>query len=219
MNSLINKISHKIAVSAGLDEEREKVIAYGMLALCQVIIIFLFAFFVGFVTKTIAECILICITVGSLRKFTGGVHANSMLGCILVSISSIAVMALLSRYILARYIPWGISGAVIFIIFAVSFFIVYKKAPVDSANKPIKNPEKIERLRKNSRIFVSLLFIITAVIFTINVNYGYIELLSICYSIVLAVLWQSLTLTKGFRVISDYCVSLHNKIFKRRKED
>lgn len=219
MQRLINKLSHKIADSNGFDEEKEKVIAYGMAALCQMIVIFLFAFLVGFITQTIAECLFIYIIVGSLRKFTGGVHANSMLSCILVSIASITVMAVLSRYVMAWYIPYNISGIILCIIFGISFFIVYKKAPVESANKPIKKPEKIKRLRKNSRIFIAFLFIITAVIFMLYLNYNYIWLISISYSIAFAVFWQSLTLTKGFRIISDYCVSLHNKIFKCRKED
>lgn len=219
MQRLINRISHKIAVSNDLDEEKEKVIAYGMTALWQMIIIFFLAFSVGFITHTIAECLFIYMTVGFLRKFTGGAHAKSMFGCILVSISSIAVMAVLSRYVMAWYIPYNASGIIICIAFGLSFFIVYKKAPVDSVNKPIKNPEKIKKLRKNSRNFVAFSFIITIVIFMLYLNYNYIWLISISYSIAFAVFWQSLTLTKGFRAISDYCVSVHNKILEYRKED
>jgi accessory gene regulator protein AgrB len=55
-------------------------------------------------------------------------------------------MAAVSRWLLAAiYVPIIMAAALV-IVFGLSFFIVYKFAPVDSPNKPIRTEKKKKRM-------------------------------------------------------------------------
>lgn len=66
-----------------------------------------------------------------LRRFTGGYHANSYLGCFV----SLQAMMLLG-FALQRLFCSGLSAAVVYGMLAVSLLLVYLLAPIDHANKP-----------------------------------------------------------------------------------
>ena len=203
MEQLTKRAAHFVAHRQQLDSEKEAVIAYGMLALSQMLVILLFAVVWGLLTGTFWECVIVYIAVGALRKSTGGAHARTMAGCILMSVTTMSTMAVVSRYVLApRLTPW-LMLVLTAVLYTLCFLIVWKKAPVDSPNKPIRNPEKVKRLRKSSFLLLAafcgislLLAILTFYIDSATFMINSADLYSVNCALVLALGWQSLTLTK-----------------------
>lgn len=198
MTKQVSKLAHLIAKNSNLNEEQEAVIAYGMLASLQMVVILLVVVAAGLIFNCLWECICIYLAVGIFRKFTGGVHGKSMGQCILVSTLSITAMAVIAKYVMAAFFaPWA-QIAFIAATFITVYIITFIKAPVDSPNKPITKPEKIKRLRISAFIYISLLLVICVFLSYLGVRYSAALAAGISYCVCLSLLWQSATLTPLF---------------------
>ncbi len=195
MERSIHKAAHFVAQHQQMSDEQEAVIAYGMTALCQMLMILLFTVIWGLLTKTIVESLIVYAVVGGFRKFTGGVHAKTLWGCIAVSVITISLMSVLSRYVLAPQMTSSIMLTAILILFGLVFSIVWRRAPVESPNKPIRKPEKIKRLRIGSLIILSVLMTVCILVSVIAASINSLVLYSLIWSMILALLWQGFTLT------------------------
>ncbi len=191
---LASKLADRIAVQQGLDKEKQSVIKYGLIGLLQVVTLLIIIIFIGVITNSLYESLIIFLSVGFMRKSTGGAHSKTMGGCNTLSIISISLLALLSRYLFANPINSNINYGITLMIYALGYLIFYLRVPVDSPNKPIVKQEKIRRLRKQSFIKLTLFLLLTvgAIYFAESNN----RLNSISSSIRIAILWHTLTLTE-----------------------
>ncbi len=198
MEKLVRKAAGRIARRQGLTGEQEAVVAYGLLAFTQMLVILVLAALFGLLTGTLASCLTVCLGVGALRKFTGGAHARTMGGCIAVSLLTMAVMALLSEYLLVRFLPPAALCGVSLAAYFPAFLLVWKRAPVASEKKPIRSADKIRRLRRGALVLltVCLLFTIALTAASVPGIRPPLLFLRIASALALAVLWQSLTLTR-----------------------
>lgn len=195
MQKWIRKAAHSLAAAQGADQSQEDVIAYGLTALCQIGAILLGALVIGLAAGMVWECLLIYLVVGTFRKCTGGAHAPSLLGCILTSLLTIGAMAGLARYLLApRLTP--LAASLCLLAFVWIWWIIIRRVPVDSPNKPIRRPEKIRRLRRQSFVYAGVCTLACA---GTAAAYWLRPLpttaLSVYASLILALCWQSFTLT------------------------
>lgn len=203
MEKLSQNISNIIAAKLNYDDEKRAVIQYGLAAIFQFIGIFVITSIIGLFAGFWIESMVIFLSVGMLRKSTGGAHSETFQGCMIISILSICVLSILARYLIPINYP-GIKYyivAFVLLAFTYSFFIIHKKAPIDSPNKPIKKPEKIKRLRRNSFITLFIYFIAAITLaFLADLT---IKNISVSLSITFATLWQVFTLSKaGFCFIN-----------------
>jgi accessory gene regulator B len=194
IESLAGKIADFLRVKLQLDEEKRDVIRYGLIGLLQVITLFLLITLIGVITGTLYESYIVFFTVGYLRKSTGGAHSSTMWGCNTVSVLSISLLAVSSRYLLGMPIEPILNYGSSVLLFITGLLIFIKYVPIDSPNKPIASPEKIKRLRRESFMKLLLFFLLTL----IAINRANIEVrfYSISMSIRLAIVWQIITLTK-----------------------
>lgn len=194
IESLAGKIADFLRMKLQLDEEKRDVIRYGLIGLLQVITLFLFITLIGVITGTLYESYIVFFTVGYLRKSTGGAHSSTMWGCNTVSVLSISLLAVSSRYLLGMPIEPILNYGSSVLLFITGLLIFIKYVPIDSPNKPIASPEKIKRLRRESFMKLLLFFLLTL----IAINRANIEVrfYSISMSIRLAIVWQIITLTK-----------------------
>jgi accessory gene regulator B len=205
-------MAEKIALQLNYDEDKRAVIAYGLTAMIQMITIFTVISVIGLLLHIWYECLVIYLSVGIIRKSTGGAHSKSMLGCIIVSVLSITGLSVISRYALGFTIPVYSNLAVLLLVFAIGLIVFYLRVPVDSPNKPIVRPEKIKRLRKQSFILLTVLFAISFILILLADKIT--RFYSIALSIRLAMLWQVLTLTKtGIKLLGLVDARI-NKIFE-----
>lgn len=194
MEQLAHDYAKKISTSLNYTSDQEAVIAYGLTAIFQMSTIALIITFCGLCFGFAYESIIIFLGVGLLRKATGGAHSKTLYGCLIISCLNITFLALLSRYIFFFNIqPWYYA-LVHTILFILCFVVIYKKAPVDSPNKPIKTASKIKRLRKQSFITVFIYYCILLLCLVLSRNNS--RFISIANSICLLTLWQTFTLTQ-----------------------
>ncbi len=193
MEQLAKKAADNIGKNLQYDSEKIAVVAYGLTAVFQMFIIFFVLSIIGLIGGFWTEGIIIFILVGLLRKSVGGAHSKTFTGCVTYSIFFISLMAFLSHYLAnpgLLYYFVAFSG----LSFAVSYFVIYKKAPVDSPNKPIQREEKIKCLRINAFITITIYLVAVAILYYFSrenlrfSGYG--------ISITMAVLWQIFMLTE-----------------------
>lgn len=187
-------MAEKIAEQLDYDEERRDVVAYGLTAILQMLTIFILISVIGLLLHIWYESICIYLSVGMIRKSTGGAHSKSMGGCILISVLSISCLAIISRYILGFDVSIRLNVAALCVVFTIAFLVFYLRVPVDNPNKPIVRAEKVKRLRKQSFILLAVFFCLDFVLIL------FADSITRCYSIAaslrMAMLWQVLTLTK-----------------------
>lgn len=210
---LANKLADGIADQLSLGQERRSVIAYGLIGLLQVTTLFIVITIIGVLTSSLYESLIIFFSVGFIRKSTGGAHSRTMSGCNTISILTITMLAVLSKYILGN--PVNVSANIILTIavFAVGYAVFNLRVPVDSPNKPIVKPEKIKRLRKESFIKLSIFLLLTlGAILLAGTNERFY---SIASSLRVAIIWQSITLTKIGIMLLENLDLIVNRILKK----
>jgi accessory gene regulator B len=105
---------------------------------------------------------------------------------------------------------------IIIVVYALSFIAIFKLAPVDSPNKPIKTDKKKRRMRRGSFITLSVYFVLSILFLLLSLKYHNRGSLGI--SLLFGIIWQIFTLTKfGFYFLKKIDFSV-NKIFRIRKE-
>lgn len=194
MEKLAAQIAEHISTSMNYDHDRQEVIAYGLIALFQMTIIASAITIIGLVGGFWYEAAIIFLGAGFLRKSTGGAHAQTLLGCTLLSILFISALSALCRYILIHALPYYAAIPVLVVLITLCLFITYRKAPVDNPNKPITRPEKIKRLRKQS-IYTIIIYGLICVAFAV-LSQSFSRFGSLSYALLCAIMWQTFTLTR-----------------------
>ena len=202
IEDICKKISNNIAQELNLDDDKRAVINYGIFAFVQMAICIALVIIFGLIFNVVIEALIISFTISILRKSSGGVHASSSGKCAIIGTITSVGMGIISKHI---YVSFGLVSVVGSVVFIWSYYIVYKLAPVDSVAKPIKNIEKIKRLKKNSIVILSVYLIIIV----INILYFYfiknsiVLVYSLC--IYIGLLWQVFSLTKyGYLVVGKF---------------
>ena len=75
MEKIANKLAHNISLSLGFDDEKEAVVAYGLIAIIQITVIVLLVLFFGILISAPVEGLIVCFSASILRKYSGGAHA------------------------------------------------------------------------------------------------------------------------------------------------
>lgn len=203
-------ISNKLKRELNLDEDTRSIIEYGIFAFFHMLISILLVAVTGAIFNVMIEALIISFSGAILRKFSGGAHASTPTNCAIVGVLISVIPAYIVKNISLN------SNYIIFIgilIYFISFILIYKLAPVDSPNKPIKKEEKIKRLKRGSIIILSIYMIF--VIINISIYYVNNNNLSLVYStgIYIGTLWQVFTLTKYGHIIVDKIDSFFIIIF------
>lgn len=199
MEQFTDKLSKKIGLQLGYTKDQTEVLAYGLFGILQTILLFSVLALIGGLTKTFFQILTALLGGSVLRKQAGGAHASSPSACNIISIITCTSIALLSTFALN-----GIDRSYIiisvFIIYLICTIIIFRKAPVDSENKRIYDAIKRRKL-KNSSLAIG--FIFTSISISI-VSILDSQLFWQCsFSLCLAVLWQSISLTEtGSKVLT-----------------
>lgn len=211
---ICRSISYKLKKNLEIDEDKRSIIEYGLFAFLHMMISILLIFIVGAFFNVLIEALIISFVVAILRKFSGGAHASTPTNCAVIGVLISVLPAYLVQNISLKLNYMALLGIVIY---SIAFIIIYKLAPVDSVNKPIKKQTKIKRLKKGS-ITILLLYMIISIlniiIYTIN---GEDYMLLYCLCIYIGVVWQVLTLTKIGHYIVNIIDSLFIKIFNLKR--
>lgn len=210
IQQLCNKLSSKIVEHTEIGDKQQAVISYGLFAILHTLLALIVSLICAGLLGIIVPTLIITIVGMSLRKYSGGAHASKPIECMLISLAVTLGGGLYANRYLGGFYEIAIMGIVLFM---VSFYIVARRVPVDSAAKPITNPKKKKMLKKKSYLVLIVdLFLVILMSFTYQVK-GNTDMLSYTLCIYIGVGWQVFTLTKvGHQVIS-WVDFLFNKLF------
>lgn len=194
VESICKDISHKVGQELEYDKNKIAVINYGLFAFVQTIFSVLLVLIFGWIFNCLNEALIIAFSASILRKYSGGVHATTPLKCAIFGMILSVGMSIIVNNINISFKLVILIGVVIFII---SYYLIYKLAPVDSAAKPIRKVENIKRLKGSSILILTiyLAIIIFNIFWYLRSNEIRILKYSICIYIGLS--WQVFSLTES----------------------
>lgn len=152
MECLANKMAQWIAQNGGNEDSRE-VYAYGIECALNTLVTFGIILAVGAAADRIGITLVWFAFFLPLRHTSGGLHASSHIGCLVISLSVGIGCMFLSPYF---SMTWVIIAGLI-----ISFIIIFAYAPVIHPNHPV--PEnRIHKIRSTSRSIIVIESIVTA---------------------------------------------------------
>lgn len=196
METLSNNIATKITSELNMDNDRKEVIAYGIFALLQAFISISFTIILGYIFNVTIEALIILFIASILRKYSGGAHASSPSNCTLIGLTICIGQAVVISLIVNMWGNPSIILVLVLMIFVLSYYLLYKLAPVGSLLKPINKTEKKKRMKKKSLIVLSGYFLITIVMMVLYLNFQKSTFLVYALCISGGIAWQVFTLTK-----------------------
>jgi accessory gene regulator B len=200
MEKKAHEVAEKIGQQLNFSEEKRAVVAYGLIAIFEIFSILIIISVVGLLGHFFTESLIIFLGVGLLKKSTGGAHSDTMFGCIFISSFSISFLAMLSKYVFYFDIAGTVNIVVTAFIYTLCLLVFYIRVPVDSVNKPIRNPRKITKLRLQSVVLLTLYTALSVLIIVLTPSD--MTRNSILASLRLAILWQTTMITSaGIRFI------------------
>lgn len=207
-DKLANYLSKKLGNKNNSNEEEIAVLKYGIFIFIHTTMAIIATIFLGLLTNTTTEIIIISLVAFFLKRYSGGVHAKTPTRCILTGLILTLLMSELSILICNKL---DLKCLIIYIVVMLitSSVILYVKCPVASKDKPINSEEKILRLRKKTCHFICvciILIVLCLVVFKIY-NIKIYKTVAIC--IVNAIIMQSIMVTK----IGSKIIYLFNKLF------
>lgn len=187
------KTSNKLGKKLDKNNEEIAVINYGLFTILHTSLAIIVTMVVGLLTKTLIEIMTISITSAVLKRYSGGVHATSPERCTLIGVILAYILSYISISIMD--IDMSITILMIISIIGFSYYILYKKCPVPSKNKPLKKESTRKKLRKKAfnliNIYVVLIIISLSIYLINNVTIAK----SIALSMVLGIGLQVFVLT------------------------
>jgi len=126
--------------------EEKEIIEYGIEQGKNFILSIILVFLLGILFKTPVSSVVFLVMFIPLRKYAGGYHANSRLGCVLVSIASISCC-----FWLITKMKWS---SYYLLLAVVSILIIFFIAPVQNSKKILEEFERKIYKRKTRMILV-----------------------------------------------------------------
>ena len=218
IEQIAKKFSEKISAEITLNEDQKEVVAYGIVACLQTIFSFGLIVIFGLIFDVLPETLIIAFSISILRKYSGGAHASSPTVCAVIGTIIAVVLAAFVNYIVQPFLHIWVLIIIILITFTQAFCLIYRLAPVDSPQKPIKTAKKKHRL-KTASICVLLVYLLIIAINSfiyLKTNIMFFNIISFC--ICLGMTWQVFTLTRGGHLIFIYIDAIIKSHERRRNE-
>lgn len=212
----IEKISLNLSENLGdklnKNKEEKEVLNYGIFVVIHTLMGLIATVLIGIITGMIIEIIIIFITSSWFKRYTGGVHATTPEKCLLISSILSLILSLFCKYII-----FNININYIFIIgfFSIMtfYYIINKKCPVPSKNKPLKRENTRRKLRKKAFNLLNRYFILLIILYIIY-NFICIDIIkTIIISCILGIILQMIVLTEigeNFIIILDSSLNIFN---------
>ena len=209
MHFLAQKIAQRLTANSKqvVDED---VVRYGaevtLGAVFQISVFLLIAYLCGIFLEILG----ILFASAVLRRYSGGVHCSTYYSCTLSGLVTYLLLAYLLRYFSSEFF------IVYFTITAtLCYSIVYRFAPMDNPSNRINDLAKKRQLRFKSCIILTFILLLSFFLYSSG-YYVY------AVSLLLGLLWQSLTLTPGgelYIAAWDRFLLRIEKLIERRKHD
>lgn len=179
LKSIAEEITVALASNDIIKTDEMEAYTYGLELLIPKVILYAAILVVSLITDTFFSSVTFVVLLMGLRRYTGGFHCKTAETCLLFSFL-IYLLALLG-YEFVQYIPNIVCG----ISSLVSAVIVLIFAPVEDANRPLEESEKVQYRQK---AMIALSIILSLEMIALFFRFDTISYLSSCSLTVNAVL-------------------------------
>ncbi|MDZ4992707.1 accessory regulator AgrB [Clostridium perfringens] len=212
IENISKAVAEKVSNELNYDNERKEVIQYGTYALIQTLISIISVLILGLIFNIALEALIFLFTASILRKYSGGAHSESSNVCTLLGIIiSICVGFLIkSSFFVNMDFEFIIFAGIVAFVFA--YFIIFKYAPVDTPNKPIKTEKKKKRMKKGSLKILTIYLFIVLLNIILYYNSDVVFAKQVILSVLFGIAWQCMTLTALGNILLKTIDSFTNKI-------
>ncbi len=215
---MVDRAAHFIATRIGntldMDKGKIDVLEYGAFGILQTVLSLIAFVIFGLVFNVLPEILVISFAASVLRKYTGGVHASSPLRCIVMGVMIFGIFSLIAKYVAGNMTILPMCFVVL-VCFLAAFAAVKIYAPVDSVKKPIKDPSKRARLRKQAFVLLFILLLVTLGLLAVTYFDNDLNLGNFIFSICIAIIWQVFTLLPKGQAVFLYLDKVLNEMRER----
>lgn len=135
---MINSWADTLAASRpGNAENNRAIVAYGLNVFIFNFFIALLALCTALAMDILSTAVVVLVSSGSLRVFTGGFHFANPFTCMLSSVIIVNALGF-AAYHLAGILSFGQTIAFLTVVMFSCIYYIIRKAPVETPNKPIK---------------------------------------------------------------------------------
>lgn len=145
-----------------IDIDDRDIYIYGFQIIISTLIITMLLLILGIVLNKVILTLFFISTFIILRSCTGGYHAESFIGCFVITTLIYLSELLINCLLLDKYKT--VLG-MIFVI--VSTLVIYRVSPVEHKNNPLSLDEK-KKFKKMSRIIISVIAVLISIGFYTN---------------------------------------------------
>lgn len=212
IENISKAVAEKVSNELNYDNERKEVIQYGTYALIQTLISIISVLILGLIFNIALEALIFLFTASILRKYSGGAHSESSNVCTLLGIiiSTCVGFLIKSSFFVNMDFEFIIFAGIVVFVFA--YFIIFKYAPVDTPNKPIKTEKKKKRMKKGSLKILTIYLFIVLLNTILYYNSDVVFAKQVILSILFGIAWQCMTLTALGNILLKTIDSFTNKI-------
>lgn len=183
---MIERVSYKLSrYITNNDDEKIEVCKYGLELIISTSIILTTILVLSLFLNCLISSVMFIVFFYILRKFAGGTHANSYLGCFIISTVICMLSALMSRHISKNYFI-----LIFTLVTFLSIYTIFKYAPIAHINKPLGKVE-FNKYRKLSRMALIFELTLILILFLLLPEANYIY-----NAAIIAVFIESVTLIK-----------------------
>ena len=182
--TLYNNILDLMVTKGYISKENEDLYLYAMKISVQGVINMFALFVIGLLLGMLKESIFMFLSFFVLRKFSGGLHADKYITCLISSLFiSIVGLILIKNY-------WFVSINTFVVIMLILNFLIIVLSPIEHPNKQILDKE-----RKIYKLIATVLSVtISSISFLLVFNESYIE---VGYSLSTGLMTSSLLMIVG----------------------
>lgn len=194
IEQLALKLSDNLGDTLNKTKEEKAVLNYGLFILMHTTMAILATIFIGVFSGMLVEMFIISIVASLLKRYSGGVHSTTPERCLITGIILSFTLSIFCRKLI--YIVDDSNLIVLTMIALIcSYYILYKKAPVPSKNKPLNKESTRKRLRKRAFILMNI-YIFSITLLCIIYFLTKIDTIKVIYSsISLGIVLQTFALT------------------------
>ncbi len=168
LQNISKKVTQYFIIKNIVTEKQREICEYILHTWLIKSVFMIIAFSIAIINNSVIETSLFLFVTLSLRRRTGGYHANSEIACFIIS----TVTTIISVEYLAFFIS-EMQFEYIFLIYLISVFVLFRFAPINHPNMNMSKKEmSAHKMKMKSQIIIISLVIIIMIILNKDIMAG-----------------------------------------------
>lgn len=155
IDNISKDVSEKLGNRLDKTEEEKAVLNYGLFIIIHTSLAIILTFIAGLLTGMLIEIMTITFSAAWMKRYSGGIHANTPNRCLIIGIIVSLIFCFLYKTEMI-FLEDNMLLLILLIGIILSYIVLYYKCPVGSKNKPLKKESTRKKLRKKAFTLINL---------------------------------------------------------------